>query len=82
MLKKNNFDIIKDFEFPDHYDYSEKDLNKIISLSKANQSDIITTEKDYLRLPETFNDKIKSIKVKLKISNIAKLEKLLNEINL
>jgi tetraacyldisaccharide 4'-kinase len=82
MLKKNNFDIIKDFEFPDHYDYSEKDLNKIVSLSKANQSDIITTEKDYLRLPEIFNDKIKSIKVKLKISNIAKLEKLLNEINL
>ena len=82
MLKKNNLNIIKDFEFPDHYNYSKKDLNKIINECKKNNSAIITTEKDYLRLPEEFKDKIKFININLSIKDIVKLKKLLNEINI
>jgi len=82
MLKKNNLNIIKDFEFPDHYSYSKKDLNKIINECKKNNSAIITTEKDYLRLPEEFKDKIKFININLSIKDIVKLKKLLNEINI
>jgi len=82
MLKKNNLNIIKDFEFPDHYNYSKKELNKIINECKKNNSAIITTEKDYLRLPEEFKDKIKFININLSIKDIVKLKKLLNEINI
>ena len=49
MLKKNNFNIIKDIEFPDHYKYSKKDIDKIISISKNYNCKILTTEKDFFR---------------------------------
>ena len=34
MLKINNFKDFKDIEFPDHYNYSKSDVDKIISISK------------------------------------------------
>ena len=34
MLKINNFNIINDIEFPDHYNYSKNDIDKIISISE------------------------------------------------
>ena len=69
MLKSNKFNIIKDIEFPDHYRYSSKDIEKIISISKDYKCKIITTEKDYMRLNKIMHNDIKYIKVELEILN-------------
>jgi len=38
-------------EFPDHYSYSERDLDEILSAAKRSMSEcLITTEKDYVRI--------------------------------
>jgi tetraacyldisaccharide 4'-kinase len=38
-------------EFPDHHQYSERDLDEILSAAKKSMSEcIITTEKDYVRI--------------------------------
>lgn len=79
MLNKNRFKIIKNIEFPDHYKYSEKDIEKINLLAKKNDATILTTEKDYLRLKEFDCENIKFIKSHLKILNLEKLEKILND---
>ena len=34
MLKEYELNIIKDIEFPDHYKYTNNDINKILELSK------------------------------------------------
>ena len=34
MLKINNINVVKDIEFPDHYKYSIKEFNNIISISR------------------------------------------------
>ena len=68
MLKNNKMIINKDIEFPDHYNYSEKDLKNILRISKDNNLKILTTEKDFFRLNIKFNE-IKFIKSKLEISN-------------
>ena len=69
MLKINKFNIVKEIEFPDHYEYSKKDINNIISTAKDLNCKIITTEKDYARLKiDNFSD-IKHIKVDLEILN-------------
>ena len=73
MLKLNNLKIVKDIEFPDHYEYSKNDINKIISISKELNCKIITTEKDFLRLENHVNQSIKCIKTKLNISDEQKL---------
>ena len=69
MLKINKFNIVKEIEFPDHYEYSKKVINNIISTAKDLDCKIITTEKDYARLKiDNFSD-IKHIKVDLEILN-------------
>ena len=78
MLKMNKFKIFKDIEFPDHYEYSKKDIDNIISISKDISCEIITTEKDYVRLSKNNYNDIKFIKVDLEISN---QEKFIKEIS-
>ena len=67
MLRNNNINVIKDLEFPDHYKYSQKDIDNINSISKKFNCKIMTTEKDYMRLNN--NNKIFYIKSELKILN-------------
>ena len=67
MLKNYGLIILKDFEFPDHYKYSKKDLDPIITQAKKLNCEIITTEKDYLRFENLKFSEIKFIKSKLKI---------------
>ena len=77
MLRINNFNIIKDIEFPDHYNYSKNDIDKIITISKDLNCKILTTEKDFIRLKNYMTDKIQFISSKLEILNEEKfLEKL------
>ena len=80
MLKINNFNIIKDIEYPDHYQYSIKELENFISISKSLDCKIITTEKDFMRIKKINYDKIKFIKVDLKILNEKKFLKNLSNI--
>ena len=51
LVSKLGIEVALSFKFPDHYIYSEEDLNKIISDSKQKGiNKIITTEKDSVRL--------------------------------
>ena len=75
MLNKYKFNILKDFEFPDHYNYSDRDINKIIEEAKNLGCDIITTEKDYVRINNLKSKRIKYIKSELNIINEEKLIK-------
>ena len=69
LLKKNNFKIIKEIIFPDHYYYKKKDLNKIISLANELDAKILTTEKDYVKIKDFDNSDIKFIDINLKLKN-------------
>ena len=79
MLKNNKMIINKDIEFPDHYNYSEKDLKNILKISKDNNLKILTTEKDFFRLNIKLNE-IKFIKSKLEISNEKDLINILSKL--
>jgi tetraacyldisaccharide 4'-kinase len=67
MLKKKKFNILSDLEFPDHFYYKERDLNKIFLKAKKLNAKIITTEKDYLRINQSLSKDIKFIKSELEI---------------
>ena len=67
MLKKNNINIVKEIEFPDHHRYLQKEIDDIISITERLNCKIITTEKDYMRLNNS--NKISYIKSVLKITN-------------
>ena len=80
MLKINGLDIIKDLEFPDHYNYSENDIEKINNISKELNCKIITTEKDFIRLDVNRNHEVKYIKTELKILNEKKFFKVISNL--
>ena len=69
MLKKNKFNLVKDLEFPDHYNFKNNDLKNINLMANNLNAKIITTEKDFLRLGISQNKNIRSVKSKLKISD-------------
>ena len=77
MLKEHRFKIIKDLEFSDHYNFTDRDLDKIINLAESLNCKIITTEKDYYRLDEKYHESIKFIKSELKLDDEEKLVKIL-----
>ena len=81
MLINNNLKIIDDLEYPDHYQYLEKDFNEIINKAKKYAAKIITTEKDYLRLDSFDKTEISFIKSDLQILNEKNLIKILMDLN-
>lgn len=69
QLKEKNIDLIKTYSYPDHHNYSKKELKNIIDESEENNAVIVTTEKDYSRMNEEIKLIIKCIKVDLEIEN-------------
>ena len=79
LIKDNNLNLIDYKSFPDHYNYSEKDLNDLILKAKNNDAILLTTEKDYFRINNNFKNSIEKLEVKLEIENKDNFIKLLKE---
>ena len=76
-LKKYKFKIKEKIIFPDHYDFSNADIFSIKKLAKRKKLNIITTEKDYLRLNKKNRQNIKFLKIDLSIKNMKNFSKFL-----
>lgn len=76
-LIKENFLIVDEIIYPDHYDYSEKELNEILEKSKKLNTKIITTEKDFVKIPKKYHDNIEYLEVELNIKEQNELTKFL-----
>ena len=75
LLEKYDLSVVKKVSFPDHYNYSLKELNELIDFSLKNNLKIITTEKDYFRIKHYKLSQIHCLNVKLEIKNKDKFEK-------
>ena len=64
-IKDAEADIVDQVSFPDHHEYSKKDLEKLIKLAKEHDAKLITTEKDYVRISQGYQDKIKTLPIEL-----------------
>ena len=79
ILKINNLDIIEEIVFPDHYEYKEKDLIKLIERAKKLNAKLITTEKDYTKVSKEYSKYIDVFKIDLIIHNQDDLVKFLKK---
>ena len=75
ILKNNNFNIVEEKIFADHYDYKIQDIQKILEISKNKDLKILTTEKDYIKIPEDLKSEINFIEIDLEIPKKDKLIK-------
>ena len=72
-LVDNNIKITKEIIFPDHHNYTQKDIDYVRSEATSHNSKILTTEKDYMKIKLFKNDDIKYLKIELDIKNEDKL---------
>ena len=77
ILLNNKFKIIDEIIFPDHYEYKKRDIDVIKQHAKNNKAEIITTEKDYVKMIEFENNLIKPIEIDLEIENKIELKNFL-----
>ena len=82
-LRKHGVNLIKTIEFPDHHFYEIDDLNKISEIAKKfNINRIITTSKDFVKLPKQWIEKNGIVEFKI-LHESNDLEKfILNKINI
>ena len=73
LLKKNNFNIEKKLIYPDHYNFSKKQIINIIKEAKNNNCQVIMTEKDYFKINKYEITGIDFLKVSLEIKGYNKL---------
>ena len=69
ILNKNNIQIVDEIIFPDHYFFKKDDIENIKKKAKKLNAEIITTEKDYLRISQVERRDIDFLEIKLEIQN-------------
>ena len=55
--------------FGDHYQYTEKDIEGLFESAKRKKAKLVTTEKDWVRLPADVREKIKFARLETKIDD-------------
>ena len=69
LLTNNNFNVIKEIIFPDHFQYKKQDIENILKIADKLKAKIITTEKDYVKIKDFNYSDIKFLELDLKIEN-------------
>ena len=80
LLKENNLNLVNKFSFSDHHDYSYTEIENMVK--KFNDCILLTTEKDYCRIPldSTLKGfKIEYLKIRLEIENKDNFIKLIKD---
>ncbi len=80
LLKINKLNIIKEIKYPDHYDYSAKDLSYLNDLKNKHSGILITTEKDYMRINSENQKNLHYLKIKINFEKQEFLKQILKQI--
>lgn len=76
-LKAAGCDLVFFAEFPDHARYDEATLERLAARAKAAGAGLVTTEKDWVRLPAPWRERIIAWPVRARFENEAALDALL-----
>ena len=79
LLLKNNFNIIDEIIYPDHYKYNDKDIKFIKNQAIKNKAKIVTTAKDFTKIKKIDQNNINYIDIDLIIKNEKNLMNLLEK---
>ena len=79
LLVKNNLNLKKKISFPDHHHFNKKELQVIVNESLKKNLELITTEKDYIRIKNMGIKNIGYLELKLEITKKNNLIKKIND---
>lgn len=64
-LKEANINVIKTLDYPDHFCYSPKDIGNLLKTANSLNAKLITTEKDFLKIPSHLSNNIDVFKISI-----------------
>jgi tetraacyldisaccharide 4'-kinase len=64
-LIENEFEICQFVEFGDHYPYTIHDMIKLLKIADQYQATLLTTSKDWLRIPSQYRNSVESLPISL-----------------
>ena len=79
-LLNNNIKIIKQIIYPDHFQFTEKNYKVLFREAENNNCNLITTEKDWVRISKQFKDKVYYTKLSTLLIGKESLEKELKKL--
>ncbi len=82
LLKDAGIKIVKEISKKDHYLWTEKEINKIVKYAISNNLEIITTQKDAVRLPKKITVNGWELILGINIKEKEKFKKIINEIKI
>jgi len=72
-LMEKKFEICQFIEFADHYPYTIHDMMKLIKLAEEYDATLLTTTKDWLRIPSHYRDRVESLPIELNFDDPEKI---------
>ena len=69
LLKDNNVNVLEEISFPDHHNYSNKELENLNNKAREKNATLLTTEKDFFRIDENYRKNISQLKIRVEIEN-------------
>lgn len=77
-LTHHGANLMDAISFPNHYPYKNKDIDRLLKLSTDTGTSLITTEKDYVRLPKDYKQHIQEWPISVVFENELALHQLLH----
>jgi len=81
-LKSEGFQVSHFEDYPDHYAYAEKDLEYLANIAQNYGAKLVTTAKDYVKIPGKFKDSVHVVEVELELSDLEEFKSWLKGQNL
>ncbi len=78
-LEREGAELVAMHAFADHARYSDVVLARLLKQARANNAQLVTTEKDAIRLPAAFRPEVLSLPVRLEFADEALLARLLKQ---
>lgn len=67
-LQRDGFDIVEAVSFPDHHPFTDHNLAVLKKIAAKSNAALMTTEKDFVRLPSSFRDEVLTYPVRMRIN--------------
>lgn len=75
LLEEKGLVVAKKLIYPDHYEFSKKELLEFIEIGKKNNYEIVFTEKDYFRIKKYNLSQLKFMQVELIVPRMEEIKK-------
>ncbi len=69
MLEAHDFELADTVAFPDHYQFTKKNIDSLAARARKLNAELMTTEKDWVRISRDQRDAVKTLPVRMRASD-------------